>query len=493
MMIKLFYTIHRVLGTLLSILFFVWFVSGIVMIYHTFPRATPNEKMEKLEPLPVSLPSVDEVLSRIPDSCMVTGMSVSNYLGQTLFEVQTDKGIIKLPADSTEEIPVINRERINRIVKLWCNAPVASMDTLYHLDQWIPFGQLKKHFPIYKFKFTDEDKTQIYVSSVTGDVLQCTNREERFWAWLGAIPHWVYFTQLRQDVDLWIKSVVWLSALGALMTIAGLYIGIHGYRVSRKKQGKWRSPYKKKWYYWHHVTGIIFGLFVLTWVFSGMMSLADVPGWIGKVHQEYPVRRVMNENAPQLSAYPLDYRKVIENYQGKITHMEWKHFRAIPYYQILTDNKKQTIDASSAEVTPLNLTENQILEAVKAIHGDSVDLKGELLTEYDNYYIARSGHLPLPVWKIKVDNADKTTYYINPENGNYRDFNTHKRWGFWMYSGMHSLRIKFLIDHPVLWSIVMWTLLIGGSVVSFTGIVLGVRYLKRVICRKRQKSKAKLQ
>lgn len=108
------------------------------------------------------------------------------------------------------------------------------------------------------------------------------------------------------------------------------------------------------------------------------------------------------------------------------------------------------------------------------------------MTEYDTYYIARSGHLPLPVWKIEVDNADKTTYYINLGNGNYRDFNTHKRWGFWMYSGMHSLRIKFLIDHPVIWNIVIWTLLIGGSVVSFTGIILGVRYLKRIVRRKRR-------
>lgn len=51
MITKLFYMIHRILGTMLSILFFVWFVSGIVMIYHTFPRITPDEKMDKLEPL----------------------------------------------------------------------------------------------------------------------------------------------------------------------------------------------------------------------------------------------------------------------------------------------------------------------------------------------------------------------------------------------------------------------------------------------------------
>ncbi|MDO4180389.1 MAG: PepSY domain-containing protein, partial [Bacteroidales bacterium] len=52
MITKLFYTLHRILGTLLSILFFAWFVSGIVMIYHGFPRVGQQQKMEKLEPLP---------------------------------------------------------------------------------------------------------------------------------------------------------------------------------------------------------------------------------------------------------------------------------------------------------------------------------------------------------------------------------------------------------------------------------------------------------
>ncbi len=31
-------------------------------------------------------------------------------------------------------------------------------------------------------------KTQLYISSQSGEVLQLSNRNERFWAWLGAIP-----------------------------------------------------------------------------------------------------------------------------------------------------------------------------------------------------------------------------------------------------------------------------------------------------------------
>ena len=83
---------------------------------------------------------------------------------------------------------------------------IYTADTLHALDQWIPFGYLRKEFPIYKFSFQDARKQQIYVSSQTGNVLQWTDRPARIWAYLGAIPHWVYFTGLRQHQPAWFSA-----------------------------------------------------------------------------------------------------------------------------------------------------------------------------------------------------------------------------------------------------------------------------------------------
>lgn len=44
-----------------------------------------------------------------------------------------------------------------------------------------------------------------------------------------------------------------------------------------------------------------------------------------------------------------------------------------------------------------------------------------------------------------------------------------------------TLDFKFLVERPVLWTVVIWTLLLGGAVVSFTGIVLSVKYIIRLI------------
>jgi hypothetical protein len=52
--------------------------------------------------------------------------------------------------------------------------------------------------PIYKLYFTNPEKQQLYISSKTGEVLQFTDKAQRSWAWLGAIPHKFYFPFIRQ-------------------------------------------------------------------------------------------------------------------------------------------------------------------------------------------------------------------------------------------------------------------------------------------------------
>ena len=135
---------------------------------------------------------------------------------------------------------------------------------------------------------------------------------------------------------------------------------------------------------------------------------------------------------------------------------------------------------------PLALTREQVTEAIRRLHASDAQLSTESMVDYDTYYFDRKGRLPLPVWRIRVADADHTTYYINPANGQLRDYSDHRRAGFWMYKGLHSLRFPFLIDHPALWTVVMWVLLLGGTAVSVSGFVLGLRYIGRLFRRKRR-------
>lgn len=480
---KLMLTIHRILGSLLSILFLVWFLSGLVMIYHTFPRADRADKRAKMDYLQAAdLPSLHTIKDRLPKGEPIKNITLNSYLGQTVFHIRTDKNSYDIPADSTETLPVIDGKRIRETASLWCTAPVGKVDTLYALDQWIPFGNLKKEFPIYKFHFADQERHQLYISSKSGEVLQYTDKDSRLWAWLGAIPHWVYFTSLRQDAELWIKVVVWLSGIGCIMCIAGIYLGVRDFRLARKR--KLASPYKKFWHKWHHIIGTIFGLFVLTFTFSGMMSLARVQDWGLRTKLDINPAQELRKLAPSPLDYPLDYRDVIQAYPGQIRQLEWGCFGDIPFYTILTDANDIVVNANSEHtVSPLKLDTEDIHSVLAQVHGTECAMDIKLLEEYDTYYISRKRKLDLPVWKVTIEDIDKSCYYINPGNGQYRYVNTPARWNHWMYPALHSLNIKILVDHPILWNIVMWGLMLGGTFVSLSGVWLGIKFLRRKIHR----------
>lgn len=476
---KMMQTTHKVLGTLLSILFLVWFLSGLVMIYHTFPKVSQADRLARMDLLSHrSLPDIATMEQHREIQEPIRQLSLSSYMGQTCFQVGGGSASQLIPADSSEQLPAIDEAYLRSVASRWNPAPVARIDTLNRLEQWIPFGSLKREFPIYKFHFADAEKHQLYLSSQSGNVLQYTDRKSRFWAWLGAIPHWIYFTSLRQDVKLWSDVVVWLSGIGCLMCVAGLYMGIRAWLIGRRRGQL--SPYKKFWYKWHYLTGLLFGLPVLTFCFSGMMSLSRVQEWGIEAKLPFQPMQELQKLAPAPADYPLDYRQVIEAYPMQIRQMEWSHFGSIPLYKLYTDQGEQVIDARQAgKVVPLQLTADEVVNMLSEIHTDK-PTEVKLIDRYDSYYIHAKRKLDLPVWKITFNDVDKSCYYVHPLTGQCRYVNRPARWNHWSYPALHSLHFRLLADHPLLWSLVMWCLMIGGTFVSLSGVWLTGGWLARL-------------
>ena len=67
--------------------------------------------------------------------------------------------------------------------------------------------------PLLKYEVDDGQGTQLYVSPRAAEVVQATTRSDRAKAWIATIPHWLYFSALRQNQPLWFRIVVGLSAL----------------------------------------------------------------------------------------------------------------------------------------------------------------------------------------------------------------------------------------------------------------------------------------
>src|SRR5690606_13984455 len=117
---------------------------------------------------------------------------------------------------------------------------------LIDYDQWSI--QERRQGPLWQFHLDGPRDAILYVSARTGEMAQSTTGHERFWNWLGAIPHWLYPRILREHSGAWTQVVIWTSAIGCFLTITGLYVGVVKFR--KRPNGSW-SPYRKVWL-WHH-------------------------------------------------------------------------------------------------------------------------------------------------------------------------------------------------------------------------------------------------
>ena len=266
------YTIltHRYVGIAISLIIFLWCVSGIIMMYVQYPAFDHDERIAGASEL-----SVGEIAR-----WQVEALSADFPVGDFSVEAATRGPILRIDFGDRDhqafdlstgrwintwqstELDAVGRSYANN--RGW-SAPTSSSNV--ERDQWTVHSRFGQHRPMLKYR--NDEGIEWYVSSQTGEVVQTTTGSERFWNWLGSVVHWLYPTALRQHVTAWAQTVIWLTIFSLFLTITGVVIGI---RQFRKRGNGRRSPYKA-WLLWHHYAGLIFGLLTFTWLFSGLFSM----------------------------------------------------------------------------------------------------------------------------------------------------------------------------------------------------------------------------
>ena len=170
MLKRLVYSVHRVLGAITSLLFLMWFVTGLILVYHSFPDATAQDKNRALEAITDSLPSMDVLLDRIPNVTEVRDIQLAQRDGSAYFTITSKKDTYSVSADSTKSLPPITLNTIDNMAKRMVNAPIAKIDTLEERDVWIMYAKYSRELPIYKVHLDDQDQHQLYISSQSGEV-----------------------------------------------------------------------------------------------------------------------------------------------------------------------------------------------------------------------------------------------------------------------------------------------------------------------------------
>ncbi|PCH76356.1 MAG: hypothetical protein COB98_06510 [Flavobacteriaceae bacterium] len=474
---KILIEIHHYLGTFFFLLFLSWFLSGFVLMYKGFPLLKKSDKIALLKKRTLDTEAFISpgIVFKNDSIESIHSFEISYVLNRPVYRVCSNKGRVfsRYATDGAVvrvDVQLAMKIALEATGVQGDNVTVSRLDAL---DQWIPRTSFLKHLPVYNVMLNDVDVTRIYVSSLTGELLSLTTESDRMWAWLGAIPHWVYFKDIRVHTVFWVQLVSWLSGLGFMMAVTGIVTGL--VRAKKKPKKPFRR-FKNNWYNIHYYVGLIFGLFVCTWIFSGLMSMTPF-SWT-------PSTRLSSSenNTWQGDAFLWEdfntvrwnrFKKTVNN--SSVKELYLKKF-ASELYVVCVEDVKKTLHCYSEKSGLPSL--NDYKKVISKLSPTDVIVKSEMLTDYDHYYYSKNNTKTLPVFKITTS-TDKT-YYVDPLTTEmlYK-CSTKNRIQRWIYHGLHSLDFNFLTSKGVLWDVVMWFLLLGGTIISLTATGLGIKFIMR--------------
>jgi hypothetical protein len=341
---------------------------------------------------------------------------------------------------------------------------------------------MARALPLHKYRVDDGEGTEVYVSPVTADVALLTTSSSRAWAWLSAIPHWLYFKALRDQPRVWFRVVVWTSAIATALAVLGVVLGFTQYRRGRPTLTA-AIPYAG-WMRWHYITGAVFGLFAVTWAFSGLLSMEPFE-WTNATGIGVPPT-ALSGGRLELAAFPRMEPAAWQRLLGgaPLKEVELARMQGAPYYIVHRASRPLIVSAMTLEPRTQPFSTESIVSRVKASVADAPITDVQLLTAYDSYYYARDGEAPLPVVRIRFADPSATWMYIDPQrNRMMASIPRLKRLERWLYHGFHSLDVGYLYTRP-LWDIVMIVLLTGGLATSAIGLYLGLKRVLRGIIRR---------
>ena len=399
-------------------------------------------------------------------------------------------------ADTGTVLEEVGPTDARQVVRQFTGLPDESIQyitTLAQPDQWTLAN--RRGFPLHKFRMDDDLGSELYVSSRTADVTVLTTRRSRALAWLGTIPHWFYFTTLRLNQSLWSSVVIWTSTLGCVVVVLGLVLGVTQFRWRRPPQElrsvsgiTARIPYAG-WMRWHYVTGVVFGLFALTWVFSGLLSMEPY-AWTNARGLQLP-RGALTGGAVDLSRFPaMDPPSWARLTGGRtVKEVDFVRIQGDPYYVVQVVPKaarpvRMLVAADTMTVRESAFSIESLMERLMAAVPDVPVLESALLTQYDAYYYSRDGQNPLPVLRVKFADPANTWLYVDPAMGRMLG-SVHRlsRVERWLFNGLHSLDFGFWYDRRPLWDIAMIGLSLGGLASSGIGLWVGLGRVRRALDR----------
>jgi PepSY-associated TM region len=479
--------VHRWLGLAFCLLFALWFISGFVMMYSDYPSVSSKDRLSKAKPLfpgaiHISPQAAYSALHRTepPDQVVLTVLD-----GRPIYRFRRRGSLALVYADDGEVFRWLSQAAAGRIAAAWSGEPVDMtkfQGALMEADQWTLAGQLGSLRPL--LKYTWPDGQEVYISGITGEVVQHTTRASRIAAYFGAIPHWLYFAPLRKNGRLWTKVVVWSSGIGTAASLLGLAVGISMYSPTKRFRyaGQPSSlPYRGQ-KRWHLILGLIFGLVTCTWVFSGLLSMEPFD-WLSD-DDDAPSRVATALRGGRLNIAAFEDRSPSEALQQvaseiKAKELELTVFAGEPYYLARESPAVSRIVPIRGDSSK-EFDSARILKLVAQAAQPAVFTETRLVTSYEAYYLDRHQQHPLPALFVRLNDAGGSMFYIDPKSARLvAAYGGRSRWNRWLYHGLHSWDVPWLYRYRPAWDIFVLLLMLGGTSLCVTSVIIAFQFVRR--------------
>lgn len=474
-MLRALLTIHRYLGIGIGLLMAAWCLSGAVMLYVPYPTLSDSARRASLEQLSLRDCCAWPAFADEFDTAPIAGATIEMLAGRPVLHLQTLTGRPRLlDLRDGRRLFAVSEEDASQTAQAYAIFhDVPAMPRFLGSvgsDQWTVSGRYDDDRPLYRYSLDDGAGTELYVSSVTGRLVQMTNRSQRLWNHAGAVTHWLYFTALRERTGLWRQFVIWAAVAGSLLTATGLWVGVSAWL--KRSPGR-VSPYRGL-SLWHHLPGLAFGPLLLAWVASGLLSmnpwgvLASDAG-----HGEAAALRDSTTDAEALSAA---LRGLVLRAEAGTRRLEIAPLAGETY--LLLHGPAASTRVRITDLAPLPLTAAELLRASRRLAGDTPIASAGYARSGDDYFFGAAVDelRPSSVWRIVLADDDATRYYLHPLDGHLvLKVDRNARQYRWLFSAVHQWNFSSSLRVPPIRDSVLVLLLVGVSAVTLTGVWLALR------------------
>jgi hypothetical protein len=468
------YLTHRWLGIIACLFIALWFISGVVMIYVPYPSLKPEERRAASPPIAWREVSVQPAaaLAAVDARELPNVLRLQMERSRPVWRMEwPDKRRDAVWADTGLPLHPVDKAEAMRWAAVFGGGPSVSA-RLIERDQWTVAQGFDPHRPMWLVELGDAADTHIYVARRTGEIVQSTTAFERGWNWLGAIPHWLYLTEIRTNPKFWHQLVVWTSGPALLVGLTGMWVGI----LRLVRRGRWATPYHG-WMRWHHLLGLAGGLTMMTWMFSGWLSMHPFD-WFARGGNA-AVTEDWRGATPDTMFPPLDFDRLAKNAAGA-REAQIDFVNGKPVLRAWSAGEKGARALLTPAGQPLTLSNRDLTAAARAAMQPHRIRSVEQLTQPDIHWYGRWQQRPLPVLRIQFDDPAETWLHVDVITGEIAGQSTaSSRTYRWLFNFLHDFDLPWLLDRRPLRDPLMWLLLALGTGMSISGIVIGWRRIRR--------------